>query len=112
MVIIELFNTGLLYMFLCFSEPYIWIPAYFCLLLGLIIQFVLLKKCQKKFWHKVIFVMGSIGIVICECLWHLVTGWGKFCVIMVCLLFIAFLVGTVIARIVYFIETKRKLSTK
>ena len=107
MVIIELFNTGLFYMFLGLSEPYVWIPAYFCLVFGLITQFILLKKCHKKFWNKLILVMGFIGVVICECIWHLVTGWGKLIVTMVCLLFTTLLLGAVIAIIASFVKSKK-----
>lgn len=93
MVIMELFNTGLVYMFLCFSEPLIWIPACSFLFLGLMIQFALLKKSQKKLWRMSVFAFDFIGIVICECAWHLQTEWGKFIVTMVCLLLISMLFG-------------------
>ena len=112
MVIIELFNTGLFYMFICFSEPYVWIPAYFCLLFGLITQFVLLKKCHKKFWNKLVFMIGFIGVVICECIWHSVTGWGKLIVTMVCLLFTTLLFGAVIASIISFMKSKKNIIRK
>ena len=112
MVIIELFNTGLFYMFLGFSEPYVWIPAYFCLVLGLITQFILLKKCHKKFWNKLILLIGFIGVAICECIWHFVIGWGKLIVTMVCLLFVTFLLGAVIANIVSFMNSKKNITSK
>ena len=76
MVIAELFETGLFDMFLYFSEPYVWIPAYSCLVLGMIVQFILAKKCHKKVWRMSVLELGFIGILLCECIWHHWQGTG------------------------------------
>ena len=99
MVIAELFHTGLLYMFLCFSEPIVWIPACTLFLLGLAVQLVILWKCRRRIWRVSVFGLGCIGTVICECLWHLQAGWGRLLITVVCLLLITFVSGALAAVI-------------
>ena len=112
MVILELFRTGLIYMALCFSEPWVWIPACFCLLFGLAVQVALLKKCRKKWWRMSVLVIGLLGIAICECIWHLRTGWWKLMLTMVSLLAVSLLLGAVIAITVSFLKTKKYINSK
>ena len=110
MVILELFETGLFDMFLHFSEPLVWKPAYFCLLLGLCIQFALLKKSQKRLWRLLIPGFGFLGIVICECMWHFSTGWDRLIVDMICLLLISLLLGSMIAVVLSLLKAMIKRS--
>lgn len=106
MVIAELFETGLFDMFLYFSEPYVWIPAYSCLVLGMIVQFILAKKCHKKVWRMSVLELGFIGILLCECIWHTKAGFGRLIVDMICLLLTSLLIGAMIAVAVSFLREK------
>ena len=106
MVIVELFETGLFDMFLYFSEPYVWIPAYSCLFLGMIVQFILAKKCHKKVLRMSVLELGFIGILLCECIWHTKAGFGRLIVDMVCLLLTSLLIGATIAVAVSFLRKK------
>lgn len=107
MVILELLNTGLLYMFLCFSEPLVWGPTLFCVFFGCVMQTVLLKKSRKKIWRMSILGVGFLGVAICECIWHLQTGWGLLIITMACLLLLAMLLGAGIAYAVFSIKEKK-----
>lgn len=111
MVIAELFEMGLLDMFLYRSEPYVWIPAYFCVLLGMMIQFVLLEKSSKKRWHMSFLGMGLLGIGLCECVWYMKTGWGRLLVDMTCLLLLSLLLGALIAFLLSSLKDKALVSS-
>ena len=106
MVILELFRTGLIYMALCVSEPWVWIPACFCLLFGLAVQVALLKKCRKKWWRMSVLVIGLLGIAICECVWHLSMGWGQLFATMACLLDVFLLLGAGMAIVICSLNKK------
>lgn len=109
MVIMELINTGLLAMFFYCSEPLVWIPGYFCLFLGMLVQFILWKKSRKKLVRMLIFELGFIGALVCECILYLSVGWQRLMVTMGFLLLLSMLLGALIAVIGIFLKDMNNL---
>ena len=106
---IELFKVGLITVFWNFSTPFLSIMVYVCLLLGIVVQFLLLKKSRRRFLRKFLFVICAAGLLTCECIWHAIIGWDRFLVDCVYLLFVALLLGAVIAAVIPRIQRRGSL---
>ena len=108
MGIAELFEIGFITVFWDFSTPILSISAYLSLFFGCVIQLGFLEKIYKKIWRLSLLEISVIGIVICECVWHTITGWDRFIVDWVYLLFISVFLGSGTTTLIYHFHKKKK----
>lgn len=105
---VELFEIGFITVFWDFSTPILSISAYLCLFFGSVIQLSFLEKIYNRIWRLSLLEISVIGIVICECVWHTITGWDRFIVDWVYLLFVSVFLGSGITTLIYHFHKKKK----
>lgn len=103
MGIAELFEIGFFTTFWNWSNPILTALVYSCVIVGAIFQIILLKKCQKQILKWLLIVLCGIGIIICECVWHVIIGWARLGLVIiygfiVCLMLVA-IITTVISAL-------------
>lgn len=112
MGIVELFETGFFTVFWDWSSPILTGIFYLGVIIGVFLQILL----RKKFKNPTIkwLIRGfcgfciTISVVICECLWHNITGWDRLGVIVVYGFVISIILGAIIATVIsLFVKGKR-----
>ena len=101
MGIIELFKIGFFTAFWNWSSP-IWTALlYFCVAVGIIVQYILQKKCRKSVMRWSMIGLCAFGIIISECAWHSIIGWERLGVEILYGSIVCLLLGAVITMIVF-----------
>ena len=105
---IELFEVGFISVIWDFSTPFLSISFYLCLFFGVVIQLGFLEKIYKRIWRLSLLEISIIGIIICECVWHMITGWDRLVVDYFYLLFVSVFLGSIITTLIYHFRKNRK----
>lgn len=73
----ELFEVGVFYALLNWSNPILTAIVYTSVFVGIFIQFFLYRryKASNKRWSLLISCL--VGTIISECAWHMITGWER-----------------------------------
>ena len=106
MGIAELFEIGFFTAFWNWSNPILTALVYACLIVGVMIQIILQMKCQKSKMKWLLMGICGVGIVICECLWQVITGWDRLAIDIIYGLVICLLVGAIITTVVSALKTR------
>ena len=97
MGITELFEIGFFTAFWNWSNPILTVLIYAFVIVGVMIQIILQKKCRKPKMKWLLIGICGVGIIICECLWQVITGWEKLAIDIFYGLAICLLLGASIA---------------
>lgn len=100
MAIWTLFELDFFTCFLDWSNFYLTIPMYICLVFGFVIQFMLFRKSKKIIWRWFLICLCGIGIIISEITWHILSGWDKLAAAIICGGIICILLGAILAVII------------
>jgi hypothetical protein len=100
MGIAELFEMGLFTIFWNWSDPILTAIVYAFVIVGVIIQIILQKKCRKPKTKWLLMGICGVGIVICECLYQVITGWDRLAIDIIYGLVICLLLGAIITTII------------
>ena len=101
MGIIELFDVGVFTALFYWANPFLTIIEYLCILVGMLIQWFLYKKYNHSKTRWALMIVGVIGIIICECVWHLITGWERLALDVVYGGIICIMIGAGILAFIY-----------
>lgn len=108
MGIIELFDIGIFTALWNWSNPILTILVYCCVATGLLIQFVLLKKCRKSSMRWSLIGLCGVGIIASECAWQVITGWERLGIDIIYGMIICLMVGAGLAVAISMIQNTRK----
>lgn len=108
MGIVELFEIGIFTALWNWSNPILTILVYCCVATGLLIQFVLLKKCRKSSMRWSLIVLCGVGIVASDCAWQVITGWERLGIDIIYGMIICLMVGAGLAVAISLIHNTRK----
>lgn len=105
MGIAELFEIGFFSLIWNWSAPFAAALIYACILGGGLLQIVLQKKCKKTARWLLIGACG-IGAIICECVWHSMTGWERLGLVFIYGYIICMMLGAVITAVILSVRSK------
>ena len=108
MGIFELFESGFFTPFWNWSSPVLTGLFYLCVIMGAVLQIFLQKKFKNPAIKWLLMGICGIGIVICECWWHNITGWDWLTVDVIYALIICLLLGAIIATVTSFFMKGKK----
>ena len=108
MGIAELFEIGFFTAFWNWSNPILTALVYAFVIVGVIIQIVLQKKCRKPIMKWWLIGICGVCIVICECLWQVITGWDRLDIDIIYGLAFCLLLGAIIATVTSFFVKEKK----
>ena len=108
MGIAELFEIGFFTALWNWSNPILTTLVYAFVIVGVIIQIILQKKCRKPKMKWLLIGICSVGIVICECLWQVITGWDRLAIDIIYGLAICLLLGAFITTVASFLAKGKK----
>lgn len=100
MGIIELFEIGFFTTLWDWSNFPLTMTVYSCIALGCIIQGILQKKCDNSNLRWLFIGLCAIGIIVCECIWHMITGWDRLGLDFIYGFIICLLLGSIIVIII------------
>lgn len=100
MGIAELFEIGFFAAFWNWSNPILTALVYAFVIVGVIIQIVIQKKCRKPKMKWLLIGICIVSIVICECFWQVITGWDRLAVDITYGLAICLLLGAIITTVI------------
>ena len=103
---IELCEMGFFECFYNFSNLYVSVPMYFCVLIGIISQNDFFKKYNKGKKRYLLIFVCIAGIFLSECIWLIITGWDRLAVVVVYGFIICILIGALIRVLIEFIKIK------
>jgi len=106
MGIAELFEIGFFTAFWNWSNPILTALVYAFVIVGVVIQIVLQKKCRKPIMKWLLIGICGVGIIISECLWQAITGWDRLAIDIIYGLAICLLLGAIITIIVSAIKSR------
>lgn len=108
MGITELFEIGFFTAFWNWSNPILTGLVYFCVIVGIVLQIILQKKCRKFKMKRLLIGICGVGIIICECLWQVITGWDRLAIDIIYGLAICVLLGAIITTVASFLAKGKK----
>ena len=107
MGIAELFEIGFFTAFWNWSNPILTALVYAFVIVGVILQIILQKKCRKSFSKLGFIGICVIAIIISECLHQIITGWDRLLVDFVYGFSICLLLGATITTVISAIKNRR-----
>ena len=106
MGIAELFEIGFFTAFWNWSNPILTALVYAFVIVGVVIQIILKKKCRKPIMKWLLIGICGVGIIISECLWQAITGWERLAIDILYGLAICLLLGAIIATIISTLKSR------
>ena len=110
-IFLELIEYGFFEAFWNWSNPALTLLIYFFILIGAVVQYLLLKKCQKRVFRFGLIGLCAIYTLISEYAMIFITGWDRFGIIVLYGFVICILIGAVFMTIIQWIKN-RKLNKK
>ena len=101
----ELFEIGFFTAWIIPSNFGLTAAIYVGVAISFALQYLLLQKCRRaaaRYWT---YFLDAVGILLCEILWHTVTGWDRLAVDIVYGFFVCLLIGHLIALPVFRIRS-------
>lgn len=108
LIFLELIEYGFFEAFCNWSNPALTLLIYFFILIGAAIQYLLLKKCQKRVFRFGLISLCAIYILVSEYAMNFITGWDIFGIIVLYGFVICILLGTVIMTIIQWIKNRNQ----
>lgn len=104
----ELWDIGFFHFLLNWTNGYISMVIWVCVLIGAGIQYLLIKKCKSKTARLSLVIIAALAALACEFICQVVTGWNLFGWLIIYGLVIAILLGSIIVWVICFGRYKRK----
>ena len=108
LIFLELIEFGFFEAFCNWSNPTLTLLIYLCVLIGAVVQYLLLKKCQKRVFRFGLIGLCAIYILVSEYAMNFITGWDRFGIIVLYWFVICILLGTVIITIIQWIKNRKQ----
>ena len=108
LIILELIEYGFFEAFWNWSNPALTLLIYFFILIGAVVQYLLLKKCQKRVFRFVLIGLCAIYTLISEYAMIFITGWDRFGIIVLYGFVICILIGAVFMTIIQWIKNRKQ----
>ena len=105
MGIVELFEMGFFSAFWNWSNPILTALVYAFAIVGAVVQILLQKKRRKPQMKWLLTGICGAGMVTCECLRQVITGWDRLAIDIVYGLAICLLMGAIITTVISTIKT-------
>jgi len=100
----EVIEVGMLQALYTPSAPWLFIPSWFCVILGLFVQLRCLKKKKAK-WFLVIL---AFSLIFSELACQLITGWDVLIFLILYGFFIYMLLGAALGTIIHCLQKLKK----
>ena len=97
----ELFEIGFFMCLFNFSNIWLSITEWFCVLVGFLIQYILLRKGRGMATKWGFPCLLLVGIIISECMVWTITGWDRLAVALIYGFIVCLMLGAVLAWLVY-----------
>ena len=107
MGIAELFEIGFFTAFWDWSNPILTALVYAFVIVGVIIQIILQKKCRKPKMKWLLMGICGVGIVICEFLCQVTTGWDRLAIDIFYGLAVCLLLGAIITTVISTLKNRK-----
>ena len=108
LIFLELIEYGFFEAFWNWSNPALTLLIYFFILIGAVVQYLLLKKCQKRVFRFGLIGLCAIYILISEYAMIFITGWDRFGIIVLYGFVICILIGAVFMTIIQWIKNRNQ----
>lgn len=108
LIFLELIEYGFFEAFWNWSNPALTLLIYFFILIGAAIQYLLLKKCQKRVFRFGLIGLCAIYTLISEYAMIFITGWDRFGIIVLYGFVICILIGAVFMTIIQWIKNRNQ----
>ena len=108
LIFLELIEYGFFEAFWNWSNPALTLLIYFFILIGAAIQYLLLKKCQKRVFRFGLIGLCTIYILVSEYAMIFITGWDRFGIIVLYGFVICILIGAVFMTIIQWIKNRNQ----
>ena len=108
LIFLELIEYGFFEAFWNWSNPALTLLIYFFILIGAVVQYLLLKKCQKRVFRFVLIGLCAIYILVSESAMNFITGWDRFGIIVLYGFVICILIGAVFMTIIQWIKNRNQ----
>ena len=108
LIFLELIEYGFFEAFWNWSNPALTLLIYLCVLIGAVVQYLLLKKCQKRVFRFVLIGLCAIYTLISEYAMIFITGGDRFGIIVLYGFVICILIGAVFMTIIQWIKNRNQ----
>ena len=108
LIFLELIDFGFFEAFCNWSNPTLTLLIYLCVLIGAVVQYLLLKKCQKRVFRFGLIGLCAIYILVSEYAMIFITGWDRFGIIVLYGFVICILIGAVFMTIIQWIKNRNQ----
>ena len=108
LIFLELIEYGFFEAFWNWSNPALTLLIYFFILIGAALQYLLLKKCQKRVFRFGLIGLCAIYTLISEYAMIFITGWDRFGIIVLYGFVICILIGAVFMTIIQWIKNRNQ----
>ena len=108
LIFLELIEFGFFEAFCNWSNPTLTLLIYLCVLIGAVVQYLLLKKCQKRVFRFGLIGLCAIYILVSEYAMIFITGWDRFGIIVLYGFVICILIGAVFMTIIQWIKNRNQ----
>lgn len=108
LIFLELIEYGFFEAFWNWSNPALTLQIYFFILIGAAIQYLLLKKCQKRVFRFGLIGLCAIYTLVSEYAMIFITGWDRFGIIVLYGFVICILIGAVFMTIIQWIKNRNQ----
>ena len=108
LIFLELIEYGFFEAFWNWSNPALTLLIYFFILIGAVVQYLLLKKCQKRVFRFGLIGLCAIYILVSEYAMIFITGWDRFGIIVQYGFVICILIGAVFMTIIQWIKNRNQ----
>lgn len=108
LIFLELIEYGFFEAFWNWSNPALTLLIYFFILIGAVVQYLLLKKCQKRVFRFGLIGLCAIYTLISEYAMIFITGWDRFGIIVLYGFVICILIGAVFMTIIQWIKNRNQ----
>ena len=105
---LELIEYGFFEAFWNWSNPVLTLLIYLCVLIGAVLQYLLLKKCQMKIFRFGLIGLCVIGILVSEYALIFITGWDSLGLLILYGFVICILLGAVLMTIIQWIKNRKQ----
>ena len=107
MGIFELFEIGFFTAFFNWTNPFLTALIYSFVLIGAVLQIVLLKACRTFIMKWALVIFCGFGILVCECVWRMITGWDRFALDFLYGAFLCLLLGAIMGIVILLVKSRK-----
>lgn len=105
--ILELWEVGFFQVPFYIGEPYLFCSFWAALLIGVMIQLLLMKKCKRPWARWSFTALTLVGLLVSEILCQVITGWDLLAAMFLYALFLTFLLGIGLVCAITYLQRKK-----